>query len=244
VAHRNALPWLPLHVDDYLEDPNVIGMTAAAEGCYIRLLCRMWRSRTPGTVMESLVPEMCGLHRIADPAERDAVLAMMARCFIVAGDSGMRTWTQKRLGAEYKRACGVYESRKLGARKANAAKEIARSAHADRNGERTPTATVTATVSAPSARVDVDLQREKQKGLESSQPSSFIKPHAPAPPPPPINATSTPHASHALKPNAKPSIDPNASERARCHGCRTHFIRPIGSQRSLCANCHADRNAE
>lgn len=166
---RNGLPYFPLDVDDYLEDEAVILMSAEAEGCYIRLLCRSWKSKTPGVIKAALVGELCGLHRIAEPA-RERVLGELARAFVVTDES----WTQRRMVAEWRRAHTLYESRKRGARNTNSRNDVTRSPHAER--------TLSAPLSARSPRVGVGV------GVENlSQNTSAGAPENPAAPPPLIS---------------------------------------------------------
>jgi uncharacterized protein YdaU (DUF1376 family) len=109
-------------VDDYLEDEAVMLMSAEAEGCYIRLLCKSWKSKTPGVIKADLVPVMCGLYRVPE-IDRERVLGELSRAFDIDN-----SWTQKRMVQEWSRANNIYKGRKLGARKTNDSKHV----HAER----------------------------------------------------------------------------------------------------------------
>lgn len=218
---RNGLPYFPLDVDDYLEDEAVVLMSAEAEGCYIRLLCRSWKSKTPGRIPLALIPELCGLHRVPD-SHRDRVLKEIERAFTVTPDG----WTQRRMTVEYRRAESLYESRKRGAGKTNAGNNVTRSPRAER--------TLSGPVSARSPGVGVGV------GVDSdSERLLTLNPILPARPatPPARKPESTPVAQRPVnRTDTKPN--PDALERATCHRCRNKFARPVGSQRTLCPPCH------
>jgi len=222
---RNGLPYMPLDVDDYLEDEAVIGMSAEAEGCYIRLLCRSWKSKEPGVIPSGLVHELSGLHRVGE-TERERVLGELSAAFNVSESA----WTQKRMQVEWKRANELYKAKKRGALMTNQAKEITRSPHAER--------ALTATLSArtPGVGVGVGVGKE-ETGVEVVDHSSpDIDPEAfrrSAP-------TSTPLASEPERQRhrpSRPSIDTSATVRATCAHCLAKFHKPDGSGRMTCDNC-------
>lgn len=125
----NRLPYFPFHVDDYLNDSVVVAMNADAEGCYVRLLLRSWRSPTPGRIPVRLLREMCGAHRLAEQyrvvpdtklqlpelgaARFGEVLLQMAKAFDT--ESEPDTWIQKRMVEEFRHATRQGEARKKGA---------------------------------------------------------------------------------------------------------------------------------
>jgi len=98
----NRLPYFPFHVDDYLSDGAVMRMSAEAEGCYIRLLCRSWKSETPGVVPDDLVSEMGALHRVEDP---EKVKRQLSVAFDTESAPGY--WIQKRMVVEYRKLTSV-----------------------------------------------------------------------------------------------------------------------------------------
>ena len=156
---RNGLPYFPLDVDDYLEDEAVVAMSAEAEGCYIRLLCRSWKSKTPGVINAAIVGELCGIHRVPE-IDRERVLSEVSRAFVVDD----ARWTQRRMMIEFRRAEDIYDARKRGARKTNAGKDIARSPRAER--------ALTDPVSGRSPRVGVGVGV-----VLPSKPESYLGSH-------------------------------------------------------------------
>jgi uncharacterized protein YdaU (DUF1376 family) len=109
----NPLAWFPMHVDDYLNDPAVMAMSADSEGCYVRLLLRSWKSQTPGRVQVDLVAEMAGLHRIT-PDRLPTVTAQIVVAFDVESEPGF--WLQKRMVSEHAAAVRVSDARSRGGR--------------------------------------------------------------------------------------------------------------------------------
>jgi uncharacterized protein YdaU (DUF1376 family) len=223
---RNGLPYMPLDVDDYLEDEAVIGMSAEAEGCYIRLLCRSWKSKEPGVIPAVLVHELSGLHRVGE-TERERVLGELSAAFNVSESA----WTQKRMQVEWKRANELYKAKKRGALMTNQAKEITRSPHAER--------TLTATLSerTPGVGLGVGVGKERNGVEVVDQPSAEIDPEAFRR----LAPKSTPLASETERQRprpTRPTIDTEASIVATCQHCRAKFSKPVGSQRQVCPDCH------
>lgn len=109
----NRLPYFPLDVDDYLNDSAVMAMDADAEGCYIRLLCRSWRSQAPGRIPDRLVPEMAGMHRL-EPDRVALVEAQLEAAFDLSSEPGF--WIQRRMVIEYRRASTLTRARERGGR--------------------------------------------------------------------------------------------------------------------------------
>lgn len=112
----NKLPYFKFCPADWLNDPNVMGMSPAAEGCYIRLLARSWLSETPGRVPARLAPEMGGMHRLSDKEAPD-VYASVQRAFDTDSERGV--WIQRRMVREYERLSGNYDARVEGAKRTN-----------------------------------------------------------------------------------------------------------------------------
>jgi uncharacterized protein YdaU (DUF1376 family) len=106
----NRLPYFRFDVQSYLTDPAVLSMSAEAEGCYIRLLCRSWQSDTPGRVPIEIAEELAGVHRV-DVDKRPRVMLEVARAFTMDGE----VWVQKRMVAEFRRAIDELKRRKNGA---------------------------------------------------------------------------------------------------------------------------------
>jgi uncharacterized protein YdaU (DUF1376 family) len=180
---RNRLPYMQFDVDDYLQDEAVMGMAADTEGLYIRLLCRSWKSSTPGVIPERLFGVMCEDHRITDqyrvlwgdefqkldndclPAvgpemiadlRLDEIKNQLRAAFDTASKPGF--WVQKRMVADFKRLSAVYEAQRRGGEQTRFRQQVPRS----------PEATLEATSSLPRQEVDleVEVDREKSKSTD------------------------------------------------------------------------------
>lgn len=152
----NKLPYFPFYADDYLNDHAVMAMDADTEGCYIRLLARSWCNSTPGMIPEPLVNEMCGLHRV-DQDRWGLVFKQLSAAFDL--DSRPGNWVQRRMVAEYRNLTERLKARKRGADMTNAAKELTRSAYAQR------ALSVTVSGRRPAEEVEVEVEESKSKHL-------------------------------------------------------------------------------
>ena len=122
----NDLPYFPFHVDDYLNDPAVLAMDADAEGCYLRLLFRSWRSPTPGRICDRLIYMLADGWRLeaqyraalsdgSDAAGHERwghVVDQIEAAFDTKSTPGF--WIQKRMMIEYLRAVGMVNARRRG----------------------------------------------------------------------------------------------------------------------------------
>lgn len=108
----NGLPYFPLYVDDYLNDPAVLAMDADAEGCYIHLIAKSWRSPTPGKIPCDLIHGMGRLWRL-EPERIAAVMDQLGRAFDTTSKAGY--WVQKRMVVELRRAENLAGGRRRGA---------------------------------------------------------------------------------------------------------------------------------
>lgn len=205
---RNGLPYLPLYADDWLNDDAVMLMSAEAEGCYIRLLCSSWKSKTPGVVPVELVPVMCGLTRV-QPEDRERVLAEVARAFYVT----QTEWTQKRMQTEYRRLAAILEAKKRGGSQSRSRQQHPKS----------PPSHLEVTSRTPAEEVDLEVDLERDRKEVGSTPCA---------------EKSEPAAMQPFKSTSRPKPDPTAREPATCHHCRHHFARPAGSTRQTCPDCH------
>jgi uncharacterized protein YdaU (DUF1376 family) len=229
---RGGLPYMPLDVDDWLDDAAIVAMSAAAEGCYIRLLCRSWKSRTPGVIPIGLVPELAGMHRLPEGA-RQSILRELATAFRIDAEC----WIQRRMVTEWKRATERYKGLKRGADKTNAVKSVARPAYAQR---------------PPSVRQAIRLAG---RGLGVGSKSDSEKPLTPilsrlatSETAPTAARESTPIASDPVQVNGKATAEPDrippaayqdGRESFRCSRCGKNAHRRIGEPREVCAQCWA-----
>jgi uncharacterized protein YdaU (DUF1376 family) len=142
----NRLPYFPFHVDDYLNDDAVMRMDADAEGCFIRLLARSWKTSTPGVIAKRLIHEMASMHRITDSMapmicemeyaigedgpgrwRRDQILDQMSEAFDIQETDEGEVWIQRRMVAEYHKLTSGLQARQRGAEKTNARRSSSRS---------------------------------------------------------------------------------------------------------------------
>lgn len=149
----NPLHWFPFNADDYLTDPAVLMMSAEAEGCYIRLLMRSWRSPTPGMIPLSLIPEMSAVYRVPE-SERSRVLSEMVRAF----EESSTGWVQKRMVAEHADASRIHDAQSRGG------KTRSRSAGRSPRGHFQDTSSY--------ARVGVGVDSTETEEAEDSEPST------------------------------------------------------------------------
>lgn len=191
-------------------------MSAQAEGCYIHLLCRSWKSKTPGVIPARRVAEMSGLHRVPEQ-NRERVLSEMSAAFTVTETE----WSQRRMKIEWKRAWRIYRARKASADNTNAARGIARSPLRSpiRSSRRSP-------LRRPPVGVGVGV------GVGISETGVEVRSTSPD------DKKSEPAAMQPFKSTSRPKPDPTAREPATCHHCRHHFARPAGSTRQTCPDCH------
>ena len=146
----NKLPYFPFHAQDWLSDPVVAGMSAEAEGCYIRLLARSWLSETPGRVPAGLAPEFGGMHRVPDKDERPyRVLEAVRAAFDTKSEKGV--WIQRRMVREYERLAKNYDARVAGA-----LKTLGMRAQPSRSPSRLPSR-------SPGVEVEVEVDREVEE---------------------------------------------------------------------------------
>jgi len=138
-----------------LNDPVVAGMTAEAEGCYIRLLARSWLSETPGRVPEKLASEFGGMHRIPSKDDRPCLVWESVRAaFDVSSEKGV--WIQRRMVREYERLANNYTARVAGA-----LKTLGKRAQPSRSPSRSSSR-------SPGVEVEVDGEVEESKSTPSS----------------------------------------------------------------------------
>jgi uncharacterized protein YdaU (DUF1376 family) len=151
----NKLPYFPFHAQDWLNDPVVAGMSAEAEGCYIRLLARSWLSETPGRVPAALAPEFGGMHRVPDKDDRPYLMFESVRsAFDTVSEKGV--WIQRRMVREYERLAKNYDARVAGA-----LKTLEKRAQPSRLPSRSPSR-------SPGVEVEVDREVEESKSNPSS----------------------------------------------------------------------------
>jgi uncharacterized protein YdaU (DUF1376 family) len=174
---RNLLPYMQFDVDDYLQDEAVMGMDADTEGLYIRLLCRSWKSATPGVIPERLFGVMCEEHRITEQyrvlwgdkfRELDETMLeigpeMIADLRLESIKDQMRPafdtvsrpgfWVQKRMMADFKRLSAIYEAKRRGGEQTRNRKQVARS----------PEAILEDTSRTPGEEVEVEVEKEVEE---------------------------------------------------------------------------------
>ena len=238
---RNGLPFYRFNAADYLNDPAVMGMDADTEGCYARLLARSWNTATPGVIDAGLVPEMCGLHRLAEqyrilfqenPLQVDAwdeapesiarfrqtaVLTQLAAAFDTESQPGF--WVQKRMVTEHRYATNVLRAQIQGGRK---------TPRGNTNG-----GSLEVPSRLPPANREV-RRKIKKKTLGSDLGSTTGG--APAGEP-----KSAPVAIAPLTPNPHGKVHdgyvPEPPTTHPCRECGTNFLRPVRSTQDLCAKC-------
>jgi len=175
---RNRLPYMQFDVDDYLQDEAVMGMDADAEGLYIRLLCRSWKSSTPGVIPMRLLSVMCEEHRVTEQYRvlwsdeysklngdalpevgpeiiADVRMEQVRLQLMSAFDTTSRPdfWIQKRMVADFRRLNAIYEAQKKGGEQTRFRQPLPRSPEGDQQD----------TYSLPRQEVDVDGEVDKEK---------------------------------------------------------------------------------
>lgn len=164
----NHLPYFPLHVDDYLNDPVVQGMAADSEGCYISLLVRAWRLPRPGVVPVHLVAELARLHRVPE-GRRQEVLDQLALAFDVESMPGF--WVQKRMVLEFEVALALHEGRHRGAVSTNRIRwGVAQRSLGESPSDQSASRSAVADRSLRASGVGVDSTDSER--LEASEPST------------------------------------------------------------------------
>jgi len=174
---RNLLPYMQFDVDDYLQDEAVMGMDADTEGLYIRLLCRSWKSATPGVIPERLFGVMCEEHRITEQyrvlwgdkfreldetmleigpemiadLRLESIKDQMRPAFDTVSSPGF--WVQKRMMADFKRLSAIYEAKRRGGEQTRNRKQVARS----------PEAILEDTSRTPGEEVEVEVEKEVEE---------------------------------------------------------------------------------
>lgn len=189
----NRLPYFPFNVDDYLVDDAVQAMDADAEGCYIRVLCKSWKSATPGRVHESMVYKMAEASRLAEqyriwwdesrvptrtPPESEItaelvgaerwkdVIGQIQAAFDTTSEPGW--WIQKRMVAEARRAKNLVKAQKQGGRNSWEARKVAKVPQSDLEA--------TSRVVRSNREVEVEGDEDKNLSVPISETSAGVAP--------------------------------------------------------------------
>lgn len=112
----NHPPYIPLYVNDFYSSGKVTGMTAAAVGAYILLLCQAWSEKPPASIPNNdVVLSRWARMNSVEWAENKA---MVLAAFTLGKDN---RWHQKRLRLEYdkfrKRSADKSKAGRIGAKK-------------------------------------------------------------------------------------------------------------------------------
>jgi len=182
---RNRLPYMQFDVDDYLQDEAVMGMDADTEGLYIRLLCRSWKSSTPGVIPMRLLSVMCEEHRVTEQYRilwsdeyaklngdalpevgpemiADVRMEQVRTQLMAAFDTSSRPdfWIQKRMVADFRRLNAIYEAQKKGGEQTRFRQPLPRSPEGDQQD----------TSSLPREEVDVEVDLDSEESKEKPTP--------------------------------------------------------------------------
>lgn len=118
----NDLPYFPMYVDEYLNDPAVLNMSLKARGAYSTLLFSLWRQTEPGVAPVSETA-LATLAR-ATPEEWAEVRDQVSTAF-TRNSSG--AWVQKRMVTEFRRLSCRLEGFRKGAEITNIARQASAS---------------------------------------------------------------------------------------------------------------------
>jgi len=97
----SSLPYFPLYAGDWLSSPEIMLMTPAQEGAYIRLLCLCWKS--DDCMLKANAKQLLAFARLACKEDLDVVLD----CF----EEKDGKIYNKRLLEEHEKAINISESR-------------------------------------------------------------------------------------------------------------------------------------
>ena len=111
-----SLPYFPMYPDDF--EADTAHLSLLEDGAYNRLLRLCWRS--PGCSVPNDEAWIMRRMRVTDPAEMDAVRAVLAEYFTV--EKGR--YTNKRLSREWREAHDAHEKRKMAGSKGGKAKAL------------------------------------------------------------------------------------------------------------------------
>jgi uncharacterized protein YdaU (DUF1376 family) len=103
------LPYFPFYTDDFLLDEKVEAMTHEQIGCYVVLLCRSWRSSTPGYIPSEPDKQARLIH--IDASRWEQIKTGVLDCFKTDDDGRLY---QSRLLEEYTKAKTAYDARVRG----------------------------------------------------------------------------------------------------------------------------------
>ena len=109
VGMSKELPYFPFYTDDFLLDEKVEAMTHEQIGCYVVLLCRSWRSSTPGYIPTEPDKQARLIH--IDASRWDQIKRGVLDCFKTDEDGRMY---QSRMLEEYTKAKTAYDARVRG----------------------------------------------------------------------------------------------------------------------------------